>query len=267
MKLRKKTLLIVGAALVALNLMLYATSSFVLLRDFDRLEERYVRQDVVHALGAIASEIASTNTMARDYAEWDDTYEFMQTGNREYVRSNLVDSTFSYLNLNVMVFVDREGNIQFSKGFDRRSQTAAPLPEGLTSHLQLESPLLQHEETNDSVSGLLKLRDRVMTVVSRPIVTSSATGPARGTLIVARDLDRPEIQNIGNRTPALRACLPSSTGRAGIFWVVPSLTSISPMQGIGGTPSASASAAVNTAITPGAEAAAPTSMPSIRALA
>ncbi|WP_017658675.1 response regulator [Baaleninema simplex] len=200
MKLRKKTLLIVGAALVALNLMLYATSSFVLLRDFDRLEERYVRQDVVHALGAIASEIASTNTMARDYAEWDDTYEFMQTGNREYVRSNLVDSTFSYLNLNVMVFVDREGNIQFSKGFDRRSQTAAPLPEGLTSHLRPESPLLQHEEANDSVSGLLKLRDRVMTVVSRPIVTSSATGPARGTLIVARDLDRPEIQHIGNRT-------------------------------------------------------------------
>ncbi|MGC9502115.1 response regulator [Baaleninema sp.] len=200
MKLRKKTLLIVGAALVALNLMLYATSSFVLLRDFDRLEERYVRQDVVHALGAISSEIASTNTMARDYAEWDDTYEFMKTGNREYVRSNLVDSTFSYLNLNVMVFVDGEGKIRFSKGFDRRRQTAAPLPEDLTSHLQPDSPLLHHDDPQDSVSGILKLERGAMTVVSRPIVTSSATGPSRGSLVVARDLDRTEIQKIGHRT-------------------------------------------------------------------
>ncbi|MBP0005925.1 MAG: response regulator [Cyanobacteria bacterium SBC] len=199
MKLRRKTLLIVGAALVALNLVLYATSSFILLRDFNRLEERYVRQDVSHALGAIAAEVRGLNTIARDYAEWDDTYEFMITGNGEFVRSNLLDSTFSYLNLNFMVLVDRAGRVRFGKGFDREQQTVVPLPEDLSQHLTPSSPLFQHSP-EDHLSGLLPLNGQTFAIAARPIVTSTAAGPCRGTLIVGRRFNGNEIQTLRDLT-------------------------------------------------------------------
>ena len=52
MQLRKKTLLIVGAALICLIVVLYATASTILLHDFHNLEAQYVRQDVARALDA-----------------------------------------------------------------------------------------------------------------------------------------------------------------------------------------------------------------------
>ncbi|WP_445241298.1 hypothetical protein [Microcoleus vaginatus] len=53
MQLRKKTLLIIGAALISLIVVLYATASTILLHDFHNLEAQYVRQDVARALGRI----------------------------------------------------------------------------------------------------------------------------------------------------------------------------------------------------------------------
>ncbi|TVR09534.1 MAG: response regulator [Phormidium sp. GEM2.Bin31] len=203
MKLRKKTLLIVGAALVALNITIYAISSLILLRDFTHLEQQYVRQDVTHALGAIDHELSRLNTIARDYAEWDDTYEFIKTGNPDYVRSNLIDSTFSYLNLNFMVFVDAQGQIRFQKAYDRTHSRSIPMPEGLEPFLDPEQPeqsLLITEHPDDGIQGLLELQGEPFAVAARPIVTSQITGPLRGTLIVGRYFDQQAIARLAEQT-------------------------------------------------------------------
>ncbi|MCC5897233.1 MAG: response regulator [Phormidium sp. BM_Day4_Bin.17] len=203
MKLRTKTLLIVGAALVALNITIYAISSLILLRDFTHLEQQYVHQDVTHALRAVDHELSSLNTIARDYAEWDDTYEFIKTGNPDYVRSNLIDSTFSYLNLNFMVFVDAQGQIRFEKAYDRTHSRSISLPEGLEPFLDPEQPehsLLITEHPDDGIQGLLELEGEPFAVAARPIVTSQITGPLRGTLIVGRYFDQQAIARLAEQT-------------------------------------------------------------------
>ncbi len=203
MKLRKKTLLIVGAALVALNITIYAISSLILLRDFTHLEQQYVRQDVTHALRAIDHELSRLNTIARDYAEWDDTYEFIKTGNPDYVRSNLIDSTFSYLNLNFMVFVDAQGRIRFEKAYDQTHSRSMALPEGLEPFLDPEQPeasLLITDHPDDGIQGLLELEGEPFLVAARPIVTSQVTGPLRGTLIVGRYFNEQAIARLAEQT-------------------------------------------------------------------
>ncbi len=211
MKLRKKTLLIVGAALVALNITIYAISSLILLRDFTHLEQQYVQQDVTHALRAIDHELSSLNTIARDYAEWDDTYEFIKTGNPEYVRSNLIDSTFSYLNLNFMVFVDAEGRIRFQKAYDRPQPRAIDLSRSLKPFLDPNYPqqsLLIRDRANDSIQGILELDGHLVTVAARPIVTSQITGPPRGTLIVGRNFSDRAIARLSEQTQLSLAFYP-----------------------------------------------------------
>ncbi len=195
MQLRKKTLLIIGAALISLIVVLYATASTILLHDFNNLEAQYVRQDVARALDALDDDLSNLDTSAQDYAEWDDTYSFVNTRNEDFVKSNFVDSTFVYLRLNLLVLLDSKGKTIFSKGFDLKSKTEIPIPESLKQHLT-EALLDSSTGTDDrprAKTGVLTLPEARLLIASKPIVNSNAQGPPRGTLILGRYLDSSEI--------------------------------------------------------------------------
>jgi sensor domain CHASE-containing protein len=202
MQLRKKTLLIIGAALISLIMVLYATASSILLHDFHNLEAQYVRQDVARALDALDEDLSSLNTSAQDYAEWDDTYSFVNTRDENFVKSNFVDSTFVYLRLNLLVLLDSSGNTIFSKGFDLKSKTEIPIPESLKQHLTdalLDSSTLGGSRPA-AKTAVLTLPEPTLLIASRPIFNSNAEGPARGTLILGRYLDSSEIALLSERT-------------------------------------------------------------------
>ncbi len=202
MQLRKKTLLIVGAALICLIVVLYATASTILLHDFHNLEAQYVRQDVARALDALDDDLSNLDTSAQDYAEWDDTYSFVDTQNQDFVKSNFVDSTFVYLRLNLLVVLDSKGRPVFSKGFDLKSKTETPISESLKQHLT--AALLDSGAEPGSLpsakTGVLTLPEATLLVSSKPILNSNAIGPPRGTLIVGRYLDNTEVELLSKLT-------------------------------------------------------------------
>ncbi|MFM9265537.1 response regulator [Tychonema sp. BBK16] len=202
MQLRKKTLLIVGAALICLVVVLYATASTILLHDFHNLEAQYVRQDVARAVDALDDDLSNLETSAQDYAEWDDTYSFVNTQSQDFVKSNFVDSTFIYLRLNLLVVLDSKGETVFSKGFDLKSKTQTPIPESLKQHLT--AALLDFGAEPGGVpsakTGVLTLPEATLLISSRPILNSNVIGPSRGTLIVGRYLDNTEVELISRLT-------------------------------------------------------------------
>ena len=118
MTLRHKILFILGATLVSLNLVLYAASSTILLNRFNKLEKERVRQNVERVVEALANEENQLNSIAKDWAPWDETYSFIKNTNKRYIKTNLDDQTFANLRLNVMLFLDPKGS-----GGDNRPQT------------------------------------------------------------------------------------------------------------------------------------------------
>ncbi|MGD1902496.1 MAG: response regulator [Geitlerinemataceae cyanobacterium] len=204
MKLRRKTLLIVGAVLIALNVVLYATSSILLLRSVHALEDSYVLQDIEHVEQAIDTEFDSLSTIAQDYAEWDDTYEFAIDPGTNYVQSNFVDTTFAYQHLNLMALFDRDRNIVFQEGFDSIAEQPVPVPEAILSIFTGDSasaPLrIEGDSLRQEYRGIVNTERGLMMLVARPILTSDAQGPVRGTLAVGRQLDRNRIETLENAT-------------------------------------------------------------------
>ena len=200
MKLRKKTLMIIGAALIGLIVAMYISASLLLVHDFSQLESQYVRQDIIQALNAINDDLDSLDLIAQDQAKWDDTYSFIDVHNYQYITSNLVDTTFADLRLNLLILINSQGEIVFSKGFDSQRHQETPIPPSLSTHLALNSPLLaslkQPDLTPVSRQGIIVLPENPLLIVSRPILTSSASGPSRGVLILGRYLDPSEIQRL-----------------------------------------------------------------------
>ena len=207
MKLRTKTLLMIGAALLSLIVVLYATASTILLHNFHDLEAQYVYQDVARALDALDDDLSDLNTSARDYAEWDDTYSFISTPNAKYIKSNFVNTTFSQLRLNLVIILDNQGKTVFSKGFDLIKQTETSIPKSLEKHLTpnsflLTSPTLSEDSRflHSSKTGIVLLPEGSLLITARPILTSQGSGPSLGTLIMARYLNDSEIKRLAELT-------------------------------------------------------------------
>jgi diguanylate cyclase (GGDEF)-like protein/PAS domain S-box-containing protein len=200
MTLRKKTIIIISVTLASLILILYAISRVILLDSFAELEEQNTRRNVERILSAISDDISDLNHLTGDWAGWDDTYAFIEDANDNYVKSNLIDETFTELNLNIMLFINSSGQIIFGKGFDLKNGKEIPVPKSLQEHISASSLLVCHPDTKSSITGIILLPEGPMLVASRPILTSKEKGPIRGALIMGRYLDYAKIKHFAEET-------------------------------------------------------------------
>lgn len=53
-----------------------------------------------------------------DYAVWDESYEFIQYPTRAFINANFLDDTFTSLKIDGAVFVGKNKQIQWERGFD-----------------------------------------------------------------------------------------------------------------------------------------------------
>lgn len=220
MSLRKQTLFI--TALISFGLIgaLYLFSQSILLNSYVALENQQAQQDVRRALDALGEELAALNRSAGDYAAWDDTYAYVQGDYPEYPKINLTQSTFTELNLNLLVILNTSGAVLFARQFDLERGRELPFSDDLKHLLTADSYLVRHPDPSSSISGIVLLPEAPMLIASRPVVTGEYRGPIRGTLIMGRYLDNRRVQHLAELThlalsvyPARATQLPADVQR------------------------------------------------------
>lgn len=200
MTLRRKGLVIVGTTFLGLILILYFTSQSILLGNLARIEENSTRQNVERVLSALSSELSILESKANDWSSWDDTYAFIEDVNYAYIQSNLVDTTFTGLKLNLILFINSSGQVVFGKAFDLHNTKEIPVPQSLREHLSSNSPLLTHPDTESRTTGIVLLAGNPMLITAQPILTSEGKGPVRGSLLMGRYLDAAEVEQLARQT-------------------------------------------------------------------
>ena len=105
MTIRAKALIIIGVSLLCMAGLVYATSRFTFMRGLEEIEEREATKSVEQGQGALSHLISDLEVDNADWASWDDTYDFIEDGNDEYIQSNLIDETFVTLKINLMLFI------------------------------------------------------------------------------------------------------------------------------------------------------------------
>lgn len=197
MTLRIKTLLTVSMILIALVVFLYVFSQTRLMDSYEDLERDSVTRNVQRAINALEDETENLENNTLDYARWDDTYAFVQTGDLEYVRLNLFEETFTGQRVNLMIFVNAAGEVVFSKALDLSPDRAViGAPPALINALTQNPQLVPQTSLTSSTRGLLVLPQGPMIVAAAPILTSEGKGPIAGTLIWARYLNEAEIERL-----------------------------------------------------------------------
>jgi sensor domain CHASE-containing protein len=172
MKLHRKTLTTVGATLVCLILILYVVSWIFLDRRSVAFEEEAVRKDLRRAQITLQEQLASLDSKAVDWSNWDDTYSFVRDCDSAYIKSNLLDKMFEDLSLNVVLFFDTSGHVVFSKCYDLTAGREMPMWPGLAAALPFRRTNGTPLAADVRLKGLLLVPEGGMLLIRQPILTA-----------------------------------------------------------------------------------------------
>lgn len=196
MTLRRRTLFVISATLLGLNAALYFISYVLLLGNSTQAEAQDTRQVVRGTLSIFNQNLYQFNNRFADWSAWDDAYAFVQDRNTRFEETNLNDASLMSIRANFIAFVQTSGKVTFSTGFDLSQGRKVPTSEAIKKHLVAGDRLLQHDSLDSNLAGILMLPEGPMMLASRPIITSEAEGPIRGTLLVGRYLNADEIARL-----------------------------------------------------------------------
>jgi sensor domain CHASE-containing protein len=200
MGLRKRTLTIIGILAIIMMVTVYFFSHSLLLNSFEKLEETNVQQNVGRFQSALADAVSDLHSKSGDWAVWDDTYTFIVAPNANYINSNLGDTAFTALKINILLFVNLSGQIVCGRAYDLHNMTDLPVPESIEKELSSHDVLWRNLATDSSTSGIILLPENPLLICSTPILTSQGEGPVHGALIMARYLDSEEIGQLARMT-------------------------------------------------------------------
>ncbi len=167
---------------------------------FDKLELNEATTDLARAKGGIESEISHLEALAGDWANWDDTYDYILSRNPQYITSNLADWNIlerdSHINL--CLITDSAGMVVYNQAFSTELGGYIDLPElsGTTPPvLALIKPAYEQGQT---VSGVIDTGRGLAMIVAKPVRNSQGSGVSHGVLVFGRFLNETMVQKISS---------------------------------------------------------------------
>jgi len=205
MSLKYKIGLILAVVFIVSGLANYAIQQFLIYPSFIALEREEALKDLKRCQDAINREVFHLSTITKDWAFWDDTYDFVVSKSKDYIASNLPIATFIENGINLVYYVDLDGSVVWGKIYDIETEEVVKLPsipdDTLHKTHPLVSPLIDKKlQANHSVSGILMTERGPMLVNSQLIRTSINEGPDRGVLIMGRFLNEQIVQTLAQQT-------------------------------------------------------------------
>ena len=200
MKIQTVSILTLAATLLVFLIVTSMFFSTILLASYSDLEKQYVQKDLDEAVDKLYDELYTMSSIASDWGPWDDTVEFINGRDPNYLHSNLQPYGFDNLNLNIMAFVNTQGEIIFSGSYDLQKKKMGPIPPFFTNHINPDNPLMNMSDPHQVTTGILMLPENPLLVVSQPIVHSNYTGSPQGAVIMGRYLNTEEISRLAMLT-------------------------------------------------------------------
>ena len=213
--LRLRSTIVLTAIFMAMGLGCVLLVSFILTDRIDGFERELAAANARRARNALQQDMKRLDNLLKDWAWWDDTYEFMQNPDEEYLSSNVTPDVFFNQSLDAMVFVTSGGEILHASFLDPESGALGPLPSALEAYVLKSSTGLTDEGKLLGGTVLANVGSRLWIAGRQSVLNSAEEGPVRGWMWMIRQVDTPYMLELERRTelelllvPALDRNLP-----------------------------------------------------------
>ncbi|THF84382.1 EAL domain-containing protein [Deinococcus sp. KSM4-11] len=183
----------------------------LVIQPFDQQEIRGMDEDTRRVTSAVQSELTNLSYAVLNWSDWDETYAYARRPDPAFIAANVIDGTFEGQRLNLIMILNRQGQLISAHGFDLDSKRQISVSAQGRAFLR-QFPALQVRDLSTHVEGIAALPGQVpWLLASRPIRTSDGTGPVTGTLVMGRLLS-PTLLSDLKRDPHLRLTVQAGTG-------------------------------------------------------
>ncbi len=186
--LKTKFVVISTALTASMIIILVIFTTFVYLNGIKSLEIETVETNIERGKSAYHYLVSSYNSKLNDWAQWDDTYQFMDDFNKSYISSNLNDATLINLNADEMLFFDTNFELKYSMATDKIYELEKDFPEDVSKFFVENKDVADELIKNGESTGILKTEDGKLLYGAQKIVKSDGSGDPKGYLLFGRYL-------------------------------------------------------------------------------
>ncbi|MEI6092740.1 MAG: CHASE4 domain-containing protein [bacterium] len=166
--------LMVGTFYLVFKNFMYSNVNF-----FEKYE---LNKEVSFAQKNIQRESYHLYEKVAEWGNWDDTYSFISNKNKHYIDNNLMGSPLFKQGEYLIVFFDNNRKVIYGLKYDNKTKQMTHITEEVES-------LLTTQKTQAGQKGILIIDDKIFIVAVHPIQTSRGTGPVKGMVLMARQMD------------------------------------------------------------------------------
>ncbi|SFL44347.1 diguanylate cyclase (GGDEF) domain-containing protein [Desulfomicrobium norvegicum] len=203
MSVRAKVFTIILVLFASLGVADFFVQRFVVYPSFLELEHQQAGQNLQRIFHAIDRENYHLERICRDWATWDDTYDFMNTRSETYKTSNLYDEALDSISVNVMIYCAQDGTIVWSNARDTIQKSAISLDLLTQGRIAPDHPLLKipgAKEGQKGITGVVNTERGPLLFATRQILRSDGSGPGNGFLVIGRILNQDMVKTLGEQT-------------------------------------------------------------------
>lgn len=172
----------------------------VILPGFAELEQHETAKDIARCKNAIEREILHVEKLSKDWAVWDDLYQYVLDGNKPFVASNFQWETLEATGIHLMYVINTEGKVVYSGAINPSTMRMVNLPQLPADVFPTDHYLLRYPGDAVSLSGVFLTNLGPLLLSSHKILTSVGGGPSHGTLLLGRFLGSGVVMDLGQQT-------------------------------------------------------------------
>ncbi|WP_419770032.1 MAG: diguanylate cyclase [Candidatus Marinarcus sp.] len=159
------------------------------INDFLKLESKQNQSNVNTLLLTINQNIQSISQKANDYSKWDDTYQFMNDANKNYIFINFREgsNTLEDLNLNFIIYSTLDNQTVYSKYKSKELKD---------NQKDFEKSLFQHFKNSKAENTLFNYKEHYIYISKSEISDSNGEKRANGYLYMGEIVNPTQLTKI-----------------------------------------------------------------------
>ncbi len=177
----------------------YLFQRYLIMPSFISLEKREAKNDILRIEDALSQEIHHLAQIDSDWAQWDDTYIFVQNHNKAYIKSNLIPKElWESTKLNLVYICKLDGTVVWGKVYDPIHNNLLHLDCFPTKKLPKNHFLMKTKQK--TLEGFIVTKYGPLMIASLLIIKSSGQGPPDGIIAMGRFLTKSILDKIRTQT-------------------------------------------------------------------
>jgi diguanylate cyclase (GGDEF)-like protein len=197
LQLHKKTLIAACLGALALIVVVFSSTRFLLLHSFRTIEASEARQSIERVNQALQMELQRLVTAAVNNGHWDQAFEYANGRNDNFINENFTRDGLDVIRMQVLWIGDPTGKTWLGRG--TRGAPPGTLPQlapDLLARIEKYAPALVPRDSTEVPVKLMRVSDGVLVFATVRILRSNHGGPSPGLLVFGHYLDDDVIRRL-----------------------------------------------------------------------